>query len=649
MQNYNLTSETLKFYKQNLNLPISIFYLSLCLITYSLSFNIINNRNKIYLITSGIITIFLFIGFYLYIKPEKENQDKKFIINLANKYFYFIQNPYKALNKLKKLFSYSIHDFFLLAIINSIALFFFYIMTNSYSLIKFTLMLSFILKIFLSINFSKNYNEFSNILKELIFKKQLLVSSLYKQNNLSKIMKFNINTSYDFLSLLFFADILFYFIYNNLIKNQPSFKNILFILFGYINCLFFNKGSKNLRKKITSVKFFENLKQKSLKILKGNIIFNDVTINYNNQPLLQNINLQIQEKESILLYGNSGSGKSSIIKLLLKQIPYKGDIRVNGISLKDGMLNTALIDYNFFHDSILNNLLGGKIFTLDYIEKVLQALQIDFVEDFNTILDLNTFSSGQITKLVLAKTLFAAKYADVVMLDDITNSIDPNLVGLIVNNLIKLCEDKILIVTSNNSDIVKYFKNIYEVHNGTISLKKKNENLFLKNIEKTELVKNLIANLNSELIREPTEEESLQIKKEEILAQDLLKQQERLKEIERQKIETEKHRQEIERMEIERQRMENEQKKSELEKIETEQKSKELKIETEQKRKELEKMEIERIELERQKIEIQNNNLDNTQLEKKNHPEILKNSVESDKKNEIFNHRKMRRYFFNLI
>ena len=58
--------------------------------------------------------------------------------------------------------------------------------------------------------------------------------------------------------------------------------------------------------------------------------FNNVSISFDNTPLLNNFNLQILSGEFVLLTGSNGSGKTSLVKALLGEINFEGSIFLNG-------------------------------------------------------------------------------------------------------------------------------------------------------------------------------------------------------------------------------------------------------------------------------------------------------------------------------
>jgi ABC-type multidrug transport system fused ATPase/permease subunit len=74
---------------------------------------------------------------------------------------------------------------------------------------------------------------------------------------------------------------------------------------------------------------------------KGKVIFNNVTIQYRNKIAIKNFNLTINPSESVAIIGKIGSGKSSLVKALLRLIPYNGNIYIDDKDISNLDLSTV--------------------------------------------------------------------------------------------------------------------------------------------------------------------------------------------------------------------------------------------------------------------------------------------------------------------
>ncbi|WP_244468678.1 thiol reductant ABC exporter subunit CydC [Devosia limi] len=171
----------------------------------------------------------------------------------------------------------------------------------------------------------------------------------------------------------------------------------------------------------------------------GAIAFADVTFCYGgNAPVLRDIDLAIAPGQRLAITGPSGSGKSSLLKLLLRLAdPQSGRVTLGGVPLTalrqaDLHAHIALLsqDSPVFNDSIRNNLLIGRADADDVaLWAALDAAQIGaFVRSLPRGLDTvlgemgRTVSTGQSRRLCLARTLVSN--APVLLLDEPTNGLD---------------------------------------------------------------------------------------------------------------------------------------------------------------------------------------------------------------------------------
>ncbi|MEO0086674.1 MAG: ABC transporter ATP-binding protein, partial [candidate division WOR-3 bacterium] len=227
------------------------------------------------------------------------------------------------------------------------------------------------------------------------------------------------------------------------------------------------------------------------------IILENINFSYNNEPILDNINLVIKKGEKIGIAGTVGSGKTTFIKILLKLLkPNKGKIWVkenNNIydyeDLKSGSLRKLFSyvpqDSFIFSDTIYNNLSLGKDLKpeeLDYFIKL-----VNFEEELKEMKDGikelvgergTGLSGGQKQKLSLLRALLEKR--PILILDDATSNLDSETELKIINRIINEFKDLTIIIVSHRLSTFANCEKIYVFDNGKIVEEGKHEELLLK-------------------------------------------------------------------------------------------------------------------------------------------------------------------------
>jgi len=176
---------------------------------------------------------------------------------------------------------------------------------------------------------------------------------------------------------------------------------------------------------------------KKLKSLLVPIEFKNVRIVYDNKVVLENLNLKINPYDTIAFIGKTGSGKSSIVNLLLGFItPESGELLINGqnylnYNIKDIREKVGYVTQNafLFSDTIYNNIkYGNETVTKDEALKYARIACCDYIDNLSE--GINTMigekgvglSGGEKQRLSLARAL--AVKPDILLLDDITSALD---------------------------------------------------------------------------------------------------------------------------------------------------------------------------------------------------------------------------------
>lgn len=211
-------------------------------------------------------------------------------------------------------------------------------------------------------------------------------------------------------------------------------------------------------------------------------VFFDYEKTDSNEHILNDVNLKINENDSVALVGPSGGGKTTIASLIprfwdVNQGSIKvGDVDVKDISTKELMENISFVFQNttLFKDSIYNNVaIGKKGATRDEVLNALHLAQCDDIiaelpDGIDTVIgsDGTYLSGGQQQRIALARAIL--KDAPIVILDEATALADPENEDMIQKAISEITKDKTVIMIAHRLSTVKNVDKIYVVDNGRI-------------------------------------------------------------------------------------------------------------------------------------------------------------------------------------
>lgn len=217
--------------------------------------------------------------------------------------------------------------------------------------------------------------------------------------------------------------------------------------------------------------------------ISGEIEFRNVSFQYNSdKQILKNINLKINKGEHIALVGKSGSGKSTIAKLVARFYdPSSGEILIDGISNKLYSFKDLRESIGFIFQepfiysmSVKDNILFGRPeATLDeVIDAAKKAMAHEFIlqlkDGYDTVLGKqgHELSSGQKQRISIARIIL--KNPSIIVLDEATSNLDNISEAYIKKMLETYFADKTLIVISHKFSNIKGFKKIFVIDDGNI-------------------------------------------------------------------------------------------------------------------------------------------------------------------------------------
>jgi ATP-binding cassette subfamily B protein len=241
--------------------------------------------------------------------------------------------------------------------------------------------------------------------------------------------------------------------------------------------------------------------------LNKSVSLQNLTFSYpgaGNEPVLQGININIQEGKTTAIVGMSGSGKTTILKLLLRFYePQKGEIKVGNTHLKRigyrywrARCGIVMQDGFIFSDTIARNIAVGD--ERPDMNRLLHAIKIANINDFIEELPLglntkigaagNGISQGQRQRMLIARAVY--KNPEYIFFDEATNALDANNEKVIMENLETFFKGRTVVVVAHRLSTVRNADHIIVLDKGVIIEQGTHQELADSKGEYFELVKN---------------------------------------------------------------------------------------------------------------------------------------------------------------
>ena len=188
--------------------------------------------------------------------------------------------------------------------------------------------------------------------------------------------------------------------------------------------------------------------------------------------LLRDVSMQFKKGDIIGIIGGSGMGKSTLVKLIAKFRPSQS-IQVNGVVISDLQNKDYLTRVSYYSQqapiisgTILENLNFGRKPSSEDTYKV-----IEFLNKFENLQEIilengSNLSGGDKQRIAMAR--YFTEEADIVILDEPTNSLDKATEDEILSSVLRHNDDKIIFLISHNPKNMKYCTHITEIHEGKL-------------------------------------------------------------------------------------------------------------------------------------------------------------------------------------
>lgn len=220
---------------------------------------------------------------------------------------------------------------------------------------------------------------------------------------------------------------------------------------------------------------------KTVKNLDGNISFNEVSFSYDSNKILKNVSFSIPSGQSVALVGESGGGKSTIIKLLLGLIKKEsGDIKINNEDINKYKLTSLYDNISYvsqeapiFDDTIKRNIVFDQEVSDKSIYNILKLVNLEnkiksLPEKLETPIGERgmKLSGGEKQRLALARVI--AQKRNLIILDEPVSALDSLSEKKVMENILSSFREKSIIIVAHRLQSIKNVDKIIVIKDGNI-------------------------------------------------------------------------------------------------------------------------------------------------------------------------------------
>ena len=232
-----------------------------------------------------------------------------------------------------------------------------------------------------------------------------------------------------------------------------------------------------------------------LSTMKGEVSISNITFAYNQrQPVIENLSLHIRAGQTIAIVGATGSGKSTLVKLLLRLYEIRsGNITVDGKNIKDIVLwdlrraiGLVSQDVFLFHGTVRENIsYGSPDASINQIVEAAKIAEADrFIRElpqgYDTVVGERgqKLSGGQKQRIAIARAIL--KDPPILILDEATSAVDNETEAAIARSLEKITQNRTTIAIAHRLSTIRHSDCIYVMEYGQLIEKGTHEELLAK-------------------------------------------------------------------------------------------------------------------------------------------------------------------------
>ena len=220
-----------------------------------------------------------------------------------------------------------------------------------------------------------------------------------------------------------------------------------------------------------------------LNSFKGNIEFKNVNFSYvEGQPVLKNFSLSVKPGEKIALVGHTGSGKTTIVNLLMRFYDIdEGEILIDGVNIKDitkeslrNTISIVLQDTVLFIDTIANNIKYGKLdATFEEMKAAAILANVNFFvkklpDRYETMLTESGSNLSQGQRQLLSISRAVLKDPKILILDEATSSVDTRTEKNIQDAMVNLMKNRTNLIIAHRLSTIQDADKIVVIDHGEI-------------------------------------------------------------------------------------------------------------------------------------------------------------------------------------
>lgn len=217
--------------------------------------------------------------------------------------------------------------------------------------------------------------------------------------------------------------------------------------------------------------------------MRGEIVFEDVTFGYGDEPVLRNLSFRAEPGETVAIVGETGAGKTTLTKLVNRIYdPDKGRVLIDGVDVRDwtldslrSQISTIEQDIVLFSRSVAENIafsLGQRASREDVIRAAKDAQAHDFIteldEGYDTVIGERgvTLSGGQRQRLAIARALLTDPA--ILILDDSTSAIDSATEDEIQRAIRKILQGRTTLLITHRLSQIRWADRVLLIQRGEL-------------------------------------------------------------------------------------------------------------------------------------------------------------------------------------